>query len=101
MKTFSPTFIIGSIRIGSVEGASCVNFGNNLPTDFTSHSKQNQGFGTIQGDHNHLQELISRLDEKDCIDVLNESKETAQPAWINQLINQKILHSDNDIVQEE
>lgn len=45
----SPTFYIGHIRIGSVEGASCVNLGNNWPTDFDNYKKHTQGFGEVGG----------------------------------------------------
>ena len=49
-----PIFIIGSIHIKSVEDASCVNFGNNYLSHFQSYKKQNQGFGTVNGDHSQI-----------------------------------------------
>jgi hypothetical protein len=61
-SVLSPTFIIGSIRIGSVEGASCVNLGNNWPTEFTSSSQTQQGFGEISGDGNELSRFHALLD---------------------------------------
>ena len=79
----SPTFIIGSIRIGSVEGASCINLGNNLPVGFTSRKTHNQGFGNIQGDDNRLNQTRSFLHETS----YSEQKETepgnyAIPDWV-------------------
>lgn len=74
MSYFSPKFLIGSISIGTIEGASCINFGNNFPTNFTSHKKQNQGFGSITGDHNDLKHIFSRLDDRDVIDMYNQPR---------------------------
>lgn len=59
----SPTFIIGNIRIGTVEGASCINLGNNLPVGFTSRKTHNQGFGNVHGDDNRLSHTRSFLHE--------------------------------------
>jgi hypothetical protein len=61
-SVLSPTFIIGSIRIGSVDGASCVNFGNNWPSDFTSISNTQQGFGSVSGDGNQLSHFHALLE---------------------------------------
>ncbi|WP_248924617.1 hypothetical protein [Paenibacillus hamazuiensis] len=69
----SPTFVIGYIQIGSVEGASCINLGNNYPSGFQSHKKQNQGFGTVHGDGNSLREIRSVLEDNDVLDVLEQS----------------------------
>lgn len=69
----SPTFVIGYIHIGSVEGASCINLGNNYPSGFQSHKKQNQGFGTVHGNENSLREIRSVLDDSDLMDVLQNS----------------------------
>lgn len=63
LKRFSPSFFIGSISIGTVEGASCVNLGNNLPSGFVNYKKQNQGFGSISGDNNDIHEILATLDE--------------------------------------
>lgn len=48
----SPTFHIGNIKIGSIEGASCFSIGNNFIEDFKSSKKHSQGFGNIHGDRN-------------------------------------------------
>lgn len=74
---FSPTFIIGHIRIGTVEGASCVNLGNNWPTDFTSHKKHNQGFGSVDGDNNRIQGIRAYLDDADLLDMFNQAEGAA------------------------
>ncbi|MCM2533224.1 hypothetical protein NDK43_13480 [Neobacillus pocheonensis] len=50
----SPTFHIGTIKIGSIEGASCFSIGNNFIEDFKSTKKHNQGLGNIHGDRNNF-----------------------------------------------
>ncbi|WP_235714552.1 hypothetical protein [Neobacillus dielmonensis] len=69
MKRFSPSFFIGSISIGTVEGASCVNLGNNLPSGFVNYKKQNQGFGSISGDNNDIHEILATIEE----DAINDT----------------------------
>lgn len=71
MKRFSPSFFIGNISIGTVEGASCVNFGNNLPSGFVNYKKHNQGFGSISGDNNDIYEILANLEEEDIHDTFN------------------------------
>ncbi len=86
MKSFlSPVFIIGHIRIGSVEGASCVNLGNNRPTNFRSDKKHVQGFGTVAGDHNKIEGARTALNDSDFIDMLNVTEQI--PDWLKQVIN--------------
>ena len=89
MKAFlSPTFIIGQIRIGSIEGASCVNFGNNRPSHFTNHKKHIQGFGSVSGDHNKIEGARTALNDSDFIDMLNMTDEV--PDWIKSFLKQKL-----------
>ncbi|WP_404332795.1 hypothetical protein [Mesobacillus maritimus] len=91
MKSLSPTFFIGSIRIGTIQDASCVNFGNNFPTDLTSQKKQNQGFGNISGDHNDIHDILSRLTEKDKTEIFTESPTDSNPEWLEEMIkNQQV-----------
>lgn len=85
MPNLSPVFFIGSIRIGTVEGASCINLGNNLPVGFQSYKKQNQGFGTICGDNNDISELCSVLKDTNMIDMLNQSDSDEVPGWVKKL----------------
>jgi hypothetical protein len=86
MSSFlSPTFIIGNIRIGSVEGASCVNMGNNYPTGFQSHKKHNQGFGSVGGDNNNIEGARSILDDSDFLDMFNQTDQDV-PDWVEKLI---------------
>jgi len=85
MDNLSPVFFIGNIRIGSVQGASCVNIGNNLPTGFQSFTKQNQGFGSITGDNNDISELCSVLKDTNMIDMLNQSDSEEIPDWVKRL----------------
>lgn len=84
---FSPTFVIGSIRIGSVEGASCVNMGNNYPTNFKNHKKHNQGFGSVGGDHNKIFGARSVLDDSDMVDMMNLS-ENDVPEWVKEMLKE-------------
>lgn len=86
MSSFmSPTFIIGSIRIGSVESASCINMGNNWPTDFQSNQKTVQGFGAVEGDHNQLVGTRSMLNDSDFLDMLNVG-DNDTPEWLQEMI---------------
>lgn len=57
----SPTFHIGTIKIGSIEGASCFSIGNNFIEDFKSSKKHNQGLGNIHGDRNNFARTSSSL----------------------------------------
>ncbi|WP_085523042.1 hypothetical protein [Tuberibacillus sp. Marseille-P3662] len=90
MSLLSPNFLIGQIRIGTVSDASCVNLGNNLPTQFESHKKQNQGFGSITGDHNDIEDIRNLLDDADLIDMFQQMDNEAIPDWIKTLINEQI-----------
>lgn len=86
MKSFlSPVFVIGQIRIGSVEGASCINLGNNRPSHFRSEKKHVQGFGTVSGDNSKIEGARTALNDSDFIDMLNVSEQ--MPDWLNQVIN--------------
>ncbi|WP_053365138.1 hypothetical protein [Bacillus sp. FJAT-27245] len=71
MTKFSPAFFIGKITIGTVEGASCVNLGNNLPSGFTSYKKHSQGFGTVSGDNADIHDLFASLEERETKDAFN------------------------------
>lgn len=94
MDNLSPIFFIGTIRIGSVSGASCVNLGNNLPTGFQSFMKQNQGFGSITGDNNDISELCSVLKDTNMVDMLNQSDSDQIPDWIKKLAADKFFRSE-------
>ncbi|MEA4848606.1 MAG: hypothetical protein VB106_15360 [Clostridiaceae bacterium] len=93
MPNLSPCFFIGNIRIGLVEGASCINLGNNLPMGFQSFKKQNQGFGSINGDNNDISELCSVLKDTNMIDMLNQTGSEEVPDWIKKLAADKFKHS--------
>lgn len=89
MSLLSPVFFIGHIRIGSIEGASCLNMGNNLPVGFESHKKQNQGFGSISGDGNTIEDIRSLLEDSKIIDMLSQDNPEDIPDWVKQLILSK------------
>lgn len=82
----SPIFYIGHIRIGTVEGASCVNLGNNWPTDFANYKKHTQGFGEVGGDHNRLSDARSTVKDSELIDMLNLSDDADLPPWLKEVI---------------
>ncbi|MFC0524276.1 hypothetical protein ACFFGV_11935 [Pontibacillus salicampi] len=91
MNVPSPNFFIGSIRIGSVEGASCVNFGNNAPTGFESYKKHSQGFGSITGDGNTTEGVRSLLQDKALLDmVTNQGEKDQMPEWMEEILKQKM-----------
>ncbi|UUZ86308.1 hypothetical protein LJK88_24645 [Paenibacillus sp. P26] len=81
----SPQFVIGSIRIGSVTNASCINMGNNWPTNFENHQKLTQGFGSVNGDRNLVNGIRSLLNDSDFLDMLNIS-DSEVPEWLQKLI---------------
>nr|WP_245807665.1 hypothetical protein [Halobacillus massiliensis] len=86
----SPNFFIHTIRIGTVEGASCVNFGNNAPNGFESYQKLNQGFGSISGDNNSIEGLRSLLNDSAILDMLINSEEHQLPEWTQEMIKEKL-----------
>lgn len=96
MSVLSPNFFIGKLRVGTVEGASCINMGNNFPVGFESHKKQNQGLGTISGDNNQFDGLRTLLNDSDIIDMLNQSDETEVPDWIKDLILSRMKEQEED-----
>lgn len=100
VNRFSPSFFIGTISIGTVEGASCVNLGNNLPSGFVNYKKQNQGFGSISGDHTDIHDILATLEEKDIKDVFHYDPEEDQavPQHIAQLAEAMV---DSDLEIEE
>lgn len=57
----SPTFHIGTIKIGNIEGASCFSIGNNFIEDFKNNKKHNQGLGNIHGDQSNLAHTSASL----------------------------------------
>lgn len=57
----SPVFHIGSIKIGTIESASCFSIGNNFFEDFKNSKQTNQGLGNIYGDRNNLAHMTASL----------------------------------------
>lgn len=83
---FSPIFIFGSFRIGSVEEASCVNLGNNYPIGFQNYKKHNQGFGNVGGDHNRLSGVRALVDDADAIETFGGEASDEIPPWVQEMI---------------
>ncbi|WP_160725548.1 hypothetical protein [Bacillus sp. USDA818B3_A] len=57
----SPTFHIGTIKIGTIEGASCFSIGNNFIEDFKNSKQHSQGLGNIHGDRNDFAHMTASL----------------------------------------
>lgn len=57
----SPSFHIGTIKIGSIESASCFSIGNNFIEDFKNNKKTSQGLGNIHGSHNDFSQMNAAL----------------------------------------
>ena len=87
----SPVFAIGTIHIGQVEGASCVNLGNNWPTNFRSYKKHNQGFGNVTGNHNVMSGLRSLLHDPDTYDMPSSPNHEV-PEWAKQFLAAESLN---------
>lgn len=94
-SSFSPTFYIGQIRIGSVEGSSCINFGNNTNAGFSSEKKHNQGFGNISGDRNEMLDTRTLLDDADFLDMFNGSMDEDIPEWLGQIL-QEVMEKEKE-----
>ncbi|WP_231687833.1 hypothetical protein [Bacillus sp. FJAT-27251] len=102
MKRFSPSFFIGHISIGTVEGASCVNLGNNLPSGFVNYKKQNQGFGSISGDNNDIHEIMATLEEEDIHDTFHyDGIEDDTSSQVLKQIENEMMGTEVDIEGQE
>lgn len=102
MSFLSPNIAIGTLRIGSIEGASVVSLGNNFPTGFQSYKKHNQGFGSINGDHNDIEGLRSQLSDSNIIDMINEaSLNDDVPDWLKEIILDKVKEEDQQSIEDE
>ncbi len=90
MSFLSPNFLIKEFKIGTISDASCLNMGNNWPTQFESHKKQNQGFGSITGDENHIEDIRALLNDPDFIDQLKIEDEDSIPDWLEEAFKQEM-----------
>ncbi|WP_238413437.1 MULTISPECIES: hypothetical protein [Alicyclobacillus] len=88
---FSPTFAIGTLRIGQIEGASCLNMGNNWPSHFRSYKKTNQGFGSVSGDHAVLKDMKSFLHDPDILDHPGNVERPTED-WLQQMLQRMEAH---------
>ncbi|GGE48910.1 hypothetical protein GCM10011391_29680 [Pullulanibacillus camelliae] len=93
---FSPLFLIGEIRIGTISDASVMNLGNNEMSHFASHKKQNQGFGSITGDNHSIDNIRTLLNDPDFIDMLSDGKETTLPQWLEDMLTQQLKNKETD-----
>ncbi|GMA62802.1 hypothetical protein NZD89_23625 [Alicyclobacillus fastidiosus] len=82
----STVFLVGAVSVGHMEGASCLNVGNNFPTNFRSVKKHNQGFGNVTGDHNTMKSLRSLLSDPDVLDAVSFKNDTEIPDWVVKVI---------------
>lgn len=101
-STFSPNFLIKTFNIHTVEGASCVNIGNNAPSGFESYKKQNQGFGSISGDSNTIRDIKSLLNDKALIDLLEGTAAVDDQPWLQQLLADRLadIEEDEDDIED-
>lgn len=100
LKRFSPSFFIGTISIGTVEGASCVNLGNNLPSGFVNYKKQNQGFGSISGDHHDIHDILATLEETDIRDTFTYDKKLLDQEDEMSKVAKEMLDAELEITEE-
>ncbi|MRH44498.1 hypothetical protein GH741_17780 [Aquibacillus halophilus] len=92
---FSPVFHFKEFKVGTLENASTINFGNNYPTNFKGYKKHNQGLGTIDGNNNDIHDLKSHMNLKYLMDMILEDKDNL-PDWVLDLIDEHHLeHNDN------
>ena len=61
----SPTFVIGSIHIDTVQNASSITIGNNWLYGFQNVSKSTQGIGTLYGDKNIIHSVKTMVYDSD------------------------------------
>lgn len=100
LKRFSPSFFIGTISIGTVEGASCVNLGNNLPSGFVNYKKQNQGFGSISGDNNDIHDILATLEENDINDAFHYGIDHEKDEQTNSKIANEMVNTELEIEEQ-
>ena len=81
--------MIGEIRIGTISEASVMNLGNNHVSHFTNNKKQNQGFGSITGDHNTIEDIRSLLNDPDFIDLFSEVEGGNIPKWLKEIFEKE------------
>ena len=99
-EPFSPTFYIGNIRIGTVEGASSVNIGHNTNAGFKSEKKHNQGFGSVSGDNNEFKDSRTMLDDADALDMFNGGTNDSIPDWLKEKIFDSMQNKGAKIKQD-
>lgn len=71
----SPTFHIGTIKIGSIDSASCFAIGNNFIEDFNSSKEHHQGLGNIHGNGNNFSHAAASLTNNE-----HENKKAEKPS---------------------
>jgi len=83
MTKMSLQINIHTIRIAEVATGSAVAVGNNYFFDWQTYNKTNNGFGSLNGDHNAMAEAAFRVDDPDWQDMIcNERAKgtSSQPA---------------------
>ncbi|MBM7624452.1 hypothetical protein [Sporohalobacter salinus] len=95
--SLSLNFFIGEINIDTIEGASCFNLGTNLPIGFKSYKKHSQGFGSISGNNNSIEDISSLLRDSSQIDIFDQMENDKIPDWAKELVAVKLQEHDNEI----
>ncbi|MBB6453125.1 hypothetical protein HNQ94_001573 [Salirhabdus euzebyi] len=96
---YSPVFTFNEFKVGTLENASAINFGNNYPTNFKGYKKHNQGLGTIDGNNNDIHDLKSQMNLKYLMDMILED-EGELPDWVIEMI-EKHNNQENDHESDE
>lgn len=71
-----------------------MNLGNSEMAHFASHKKQNQGFGSITGDHHSIDNIRTLLNDPDFIDMFSGGEEVAMPQWLEDVLAQQLNGQD-------
>lgn len=97
---FSPVFHFKEFKVGNLENASAINFGNNYPTNFKGYKKHSQGLGTIDGNNNDIHDLQSHMELKYLVDALVDNDEEL-PDWIRELIRKYEQEWEEEVLNED
>lgn len=101
LGTFSPVFHFNEFKVGNLENASAINFGNNYPNNFRGYKRHSQGLGTIEGNHNDIHDLEASMSQRYLMDALVDRNEEL-PDWIKELVqqNQNEFMGSDEVQQE-
>ncbi|UUZ95346.1 hypothetical protein LJK87_13265 [Paenibacillus sp. P25] len=67
------------LKIGNINHSSGVYYGTNRQYGFQHRAKQNQAFGTVDGEHCHLSDTHSSLTDNDHMDHMGAKGKPDSP----------------------